>query len=306
MMKALWVMMIVTTLVIMFIFFYAFIIMTSEQAVKVAGEVETVVPLPEPKVVDKEVNQVPDDQGEDFEDPVIFSFNRNDPSKLHELALKYNGMDNLDAMDRYLLRSDYISILKRLWTENDQDKRYNWLEEKRPESHPLLLFELALETIKQDPSLKGFTRALFLLELAKDRTEMDTACVADSSAEVAANSLYQIYAKSVADVVKNNPGLYDEVQNASKQELSKTILEQLLKALKEAEVNLNRLPSPSWTSQHALKTLFSNQNVMVDTKTCRQKQEVILKAMISKTELQLQGESSQQRPPVTAEDASVK
>lgn len=288
MMKALWVMMIVTTLVILMVFFYAFIVMTSEQAVQIANEVQTVTPLPQQPVQSEQVNEIPEDQGEDFDDPVIFSFNRNDPAKRQELALKYHGMNDLDVMDRYLQRQDYIPILKRLWTENQSERRYNWLQEKRSESHPLLLFELALETVEQDPSLKGFTQALFLLEFAKDRTEMDTACVSDNSAEEAANSLYQIYGKAIADVVRKNPALYDEVQGMPQQRLAKEILVPLLAALKETHMHLDKLPSPNWVSQHALRKLFSNQDVMIDPKACRAKQEAIIESLLTKTERQLE------------------
>lgn len=295
MMKALWGMMIVTTVVILIIFFYAFIIMTSEQAVRISDEVETVVPPTPQKVVSKEVSLMPEDQGDNLQDPVVYAFNKDDPATLHNLALQYKGMDNLDVMDNYLKEGEYIPILKRLWTENDHERRYNWLEEKRSQSHPLLLFELALDNIRQDPTLKGFASSLYLIEFAKDRTEMDTACVTDNSADDAARSLYQIYAKALANFVKKNPGLDAELQKAPKEELSKEILEQLLAALKETQANLDKLPSPNWTSQHALRVLFSDKNVMVEAKTCQQKRELVLNALISKTELQLQ-EASKGQP----------
>lgn len=291
-MKALWVMMIVTTLVIMFIFFYAFIVMTSEQAVRIADEVQTVVPPPERVVESEQVNQMPDDQGEGFDDPVVYSFGRDDPATLQQLSLKHKGMTDLDQLDRHLQQGDYISILKSLWTENQKDRRYNWLEEKRAESHPILLFELAVESIKQDPSLNGFVNALFLLEFAKDRTEMDAACVTDNSAEDAANSLYKIYAQSVAHVIKSDSGLYDQIQQMPKGDLSKQILQKLLAALKETEANFDKLPSPNWVSHHALKRLFSNQNLLSDADDCKQKRLDVLKALIAKTEGQLNSPAS--------------
>lgn len=287
MMKALWVMMIVTTVVILFVFFYAFIIMTSQQAVRIADDVEMVVPSSQEPVKSESVNQVPDNQGEDLEDPVIYSFNRDDGAALRQLSLRYKGMDDLDVMDRDLANGNYIPILNRLWTENKSERRFNWLEEKRPERHPLLLFELAVETIKQDPSLKGFTRSLFLLEFARDRTEQDTVCVTDSSADEAASSLYQVYGKAIAEVVKAEPGLYDEIQEAPKGLLTKQVLTPLLQALKDTQTNLDTLPSPKWVSHHALSKLFSNRQVLTDEKKCNQKREELIAAQIKKVESQL-------------------
>lgn len=266
-MKSLWMIMIVTIVVILAIFFYASIFLPTYEAPRVAEDVEVTAPPAKPE----------DAPGEDV---VLFAFTRTQPEELKQYLLAYKGMGDPAVLDENLKRQNYSEVLKQLWSEEDEEKKLRWLREKSSESHPILLFELAVEEIKADPSLEGFTESLYYLELGRYRTELDALCINDSSAAVAAGSLYNMYSRVVSEEVEEYPELVKEIKQAPHDKLSVQILEKVLSTLKDIRNNISSLPSPKWVSEHALKKLLSNKELILPSEVCRDKQIAFLDTLI--------------------------
>ncbi|MEM1282154.1 MAG: hypothetical protein AAGG81_01230 [Chlamydiota bacterium] len=272
-MKSLWMIMIITIVVILAIFFYAGIFYPMEETPKLVDEVDT-----------KAITEKRGTQEESLDDIVIFAFQRNHPEEMKKFMLQHNGMKDLDGLERNLSEQDYIAILTALWSEQDGDKRLMWLREKQIDNHPILLMELAVEIMKQNPSLEHFQEALFLLELGRFRTELDAVCITDSSAAVAGQSLYSVYAKAVASEVRENPALTRELIDSPQDLLNKEILEKLLIALKRTRLELDSLPSPEWVSSHALQKLLVEKDIILEPSQCHKKREELIDAYIAEIE----------------------
>lgn len=274
-MKSLWMIMIITIVVILAIFIYAGIFFPFEETPNLVEEVDT-----------KAITEKAATQGESLDDIVIFTFQRNHPQEMEKYLLQHNGMKDLEALEEQLNEQDYIAVLTALWSEQNADMRLTWLREKQIDSHPILLMELAVEIMKKDPNLESFEEALFLLEFAKVRTEIDAVCITDTSARVAAQSLYTTYAKAIAEEVRENPALVNELVGSQQNhnELNEEILAKLLLALKRTKVELNNLPSHEWVSSHALKKLLVDTNINLEPEQCLQKREALIDTYISEIE----------------------
>ncbi|MEC7839127.1 MAG: hypothetical protein VX777_03695 [Chlamydiota bacterium] len=276
-MKYLWIMMVTVTVVIMAVFFYAYIYFPTQEAPEVVDEVN--------EDFSKNGSRGYDDDtkvkvGEHLDDVVIFTFNRNNPQALQRFLLDYDGMLNENILEENLRNQNYIAVLRALWSEENAQKRLEWLKKKESESHPILLFELAVEVIKEEPNLENFQKSLYYLELAKYRTDLDAVCVNDSSARAAPQSLYQTYSRAVADVVDRAPNLKNQLTQSVLQGVDKEVLTQLLSALQEIELQIDALPSPEWVSTHALRKLLSNKKIITTEKKCLDTRKRMIKSFI--------------------------
>lgn len=279
-MKSLWFIMIATIVIILLIFFYAFFFLPMYEAPSVANDIQKETPS-------ESFEDGAADKDDMREDTVLFAFNRNYPKSMQEVLLEHNGMDDVNQLEQNVKKQYYTEILKALWSEGDHTKKLEWLRKKRIESHPILLFELAVEEIQNDSSIKGFEESLFLLELGKYRTAMDAACVKDSSAQAAAESLYNTYSMVVAAEVRKNPELLKEISGSSSSSVSLVVLQRLIEALKEIKENLNTLPSARWVSYHALKMLFVNNELLMEKDKCEAKQKQLIDADIKTMQKQV-------------------
>jgi hypothetical protein len=280
-MKSLWMIMIITIVVILTIFIYAGIFFPIEEAPKLVDEVDT-----------EAITKKADSSDESLEDVVIFTFQRNHPEEMQKYLLQYNGMKDLNALEQNLKEQDYIAILTALWSEQDPDKRLMWLREKQIGSHPILLFELAVEVMKQAPTMENFEEALYLLELGRYRTEIDAVCITDVSASAAGQSLYSIYAKAISEEVIESPALVKALVETPQNDLSEGVLERLLLALKRIRVELTELPSHDWVSDHALQKLFVNTDITLEPKDCLKRREKLLDVYIAEVERHIQKHKS--------------
>lgn len=270
-MRSLWIIMIATIVIILMIFFYAAFFFSFEEAPQVVDEVN-------------EISVSEDIIVTDAQDVVIFAFQRNYPRDLQKYVLQYKGLSDEAGLDSALKNQDYITLLKALWSEPDADVRLQWLREKEGESHPILLFELAVEIIKKEPDLEHFEEALALLELAKYRTELDASCATDASVGTASQSLYRTYAKAIADEITQFPELVEEINSTPEKVMTKAVLEQLLLYLQEVKDNFAALPSSDWVAEHALQKLFLEKEVVLSQKECQERKKKLLNLFIAKTQ----------------------
>jgi len=277
-MKFLWIMMITVIVVILTIFFYAYIYYPIQEAPELVNEVN--------EDYGKNDDSGYDDglfikTGEHLDDVVIYTFNRNNPQALQRFMLDYNGMGDESVLDKKLQNNNFIEVLRALWSEPEQSKRLGWLKKKESDSYPLLLFELAVEVVSSNPSLQNFQESLYLLEIARYRTDLDAVCVNDSSARVAAHSLYQTYSKVIAEIVSREPSLRSKLTTSSMKSIDIEVLNKVLVTLKNIEKNLDSLPSQEWVSSHALKKLLSNREILASKKQCHQKRAHMIAILIN-------------------------
>ncbi len=268
------IMMITVIVIILAIFFYASIYYPMQEAPEVVDE------------VNEDYSNIIKDQDQ-LDDIIIFTFKRNQPHAVQKIALDNNGMNNMNALENNLQSGDYIPVLKALWSEKDIKKKIDWLQEKKHESHPILLFELSVEVVKEDPSLSNLEESLYLLELGKYRTDLDAICVSDSSALAAAQSLYNNYSKVIATVVSQNPSLKEMLTTGQSKEMNVRILQKLLISLKQVQQKLNSLPPPNWVSTHALQMLFSEKQVTISPRACLLKREELIRVFIGQVEAEI-------------------
>lgn len=282
--------MITVITVIFIIFFYAYIYYPSVEVPVLIDEVNEDTPESykkpskfEPPLSVKGTNQL------GVEDAITFTFNRNQPQVMQRFFLEYHGMNNMEALEASLQKQDYISVLKTLWSEKDAGKRLDWLLQKEDESHTILLFELALELFKNNPSLENLHRSLFLLELGKYRADIDSICINDPSMKTASQSLYINYATAIGNIVSQRPDLIHELREDSKHVLTKEILQNVLDKLEQIENNIDTLPSPNWISNYSLKTLFSKENVLESTARCKERKIELIDLFKSEINAQIKG-----------------
>lgn len=87
------------------------------------------------------------------------------------------GLSQPEVLNQALRVSDYITVLKHLWAEQNDQKRLTWLREKHKEFHVPLIYELSLEEFKAKPTLDTIQDVVLPLFVeALFRTELDLVC----------------------------------------------------------------------------------------------------------------------------------
>ena len=68
------------------------------------------------------------------------------------LVNQYNGLQDLEVLDKLLKDENYKEALKHVWTEPDLEKKIAWLEMKSFENHVVMQYELAVAYRELDQS----------------------------------------------------------------------------------------------------------------------------------------------------------
>ena len=135
-------------------------------------------------------------------------------------------------------KSDYIPILKAIWSERNRTLRLKWLQSHAAEFHAPLMYEQAISEFVVNPTAATlFQKTLPLIRAATFRVYQDSQCCKDSSvckgdAPLRMESTYRIslnrqiekrYKQSLETFVMNHMGLIQENNQLCKEIAQKTL-----------------------------------------------------------------------------------
>lgn len=201
-------------------------------------------------------------------DVVSYTNNRVDQQFIDNLSKKYDGLKDQDKINELLKNQNYIEVLNYLWTEPDHAKRLNWLKEKLPENHPILMFELASEYQLKDPTIETYLNKTMPWILAgARRTYLDALCSSDSSVQAAPELLIYNYQTPIVESLLQKLGeenfqkyVVDHADEFRKSNIA------IFKKAVNPIINDENVPSAKWVFAHGMGAILNKKNTIDDAK----------------------------------------
>lgn len=169
------------------------------------------------------------------------------------------GLSNGEALNEQLKNSDYIPVLKAIWSERDRSRRLEWLRSHAPEMHAPLMYEQALAEFVASQTVETVTKiSLPLIQAATFRVYQDSQCSSDASVYKgdAPVRMKLTYLKSLDTLTKK----------FLKTPLSEIKAENNYMAAKVVEVAQasmsQELPSPNWIGHHGMSVFIDGKIAM--------------------------------------------
>lgn len=186
------------------------------------------------------------------EDVVAFVSTRNQPKKLEWIQKNSPGLGNGEEIKQLLSTQNYTELLKRVWSEKDPKKRLQFLEEQAKGGHVVLMYEYALEALRQNPTLEVFSSCTQpWIDAAAARTEQDLVCIDDPTASTAIESLMRDYLESAVSLIEDHYSL-EQYQNHMLQNEEQMLI-RIQEITTQALDSTKPLPSPKWLAFHGEK-----------------------------------------------------
>lgn len=185
-----------------------------------------------------------------------------DPVQMNQLIQdrKHIGLND-PALEDNLRAGKYQPVLQALWSERDRDRRLAFLDSKKQELHPVLMFEEAIARFGASPTLETVhSVAIPLIDAAAFRVNQDAQCASDSSVKYgdAAARMHLTYGRRLAIRVQNlmHRPLHD-IARENHQALKTSITAKVLDVARQSLST--ELPSPQWVGFHGMEMFMSGK-----------------------------------------------
>lgn len=170
------------------------------------------------------------------------------PKLIQELKREYQGLKNFK--DEFLKQSDYVSIMKCLWTEDDLDAKIKWLLGYAERGHPLLMLELS-RALAQRGEKSGYSKktaheCMKWYVLGLHCTLLDISCNNDPSTSAAFTVLKYNYGEFLKQAIKT---LGDDLE---------TFRETVFKEWNPSQLQ----SSPLWVTFHGMSKYLGSVSVI--------------------------------------------
>jgi hypothetical protein len=162
------------------------------------------------------------------------------------------------ALADNLKTGHYQAVLVSLWSERDRTRRLEWLESKANESHPVLMFELAVAKFVAAPTVETVNRvSIPLIKAAVFRVSQDAQCSKDPSVKNgdAGERMSMTYAARLGKLVQTT--LKCSLEEVLKNHQDDRVTAIKSKVLETAKLSVSKdLPSPDWVGWHGLSVFI--------------------------------------------------
>jgi hypothetical protein len=257
------------------------------QTVSAADNNSTEFKLDKDVVVEEQGNSVSFTNPKDV---VSFTSVQLVPEQLAKAIEGYKGLSDPAKADEALKAGNYIEVLKYLWSEKDHKKRLDWLKQKTSESHPVLLYEYAIETLRNNQPLNwdAFLQSTAVSFVANLRAMQDAQCFSDNSVQAAAGMLFITYSQLVAQDnlidEKTTTEFMDRLRKDPKPYLQ--IVEGYFQPVVDGTA---QLPSPDWIRYHGMASL-QGQDASIPADECAKKRKEVAQIILDKLKEQYPAE----------------
>ena len=166
----------------------------------------------------------------------------------------------LEQISQQLASGDYIPVLKALWSEQDKQRRFEWLRQQEKDLHAPLLFEQAIAEFEVLPTIETIIKTCIpLISIANFRVKQDMQCSKDPSVckGDAAIRMQNTYNQALAKKAGKN--LYKRVCSTIEKNHPQETIDLYQKVTEAAEERKSKnLPNPTWIGFHGMSMFFSN------------------------------------------------
>ncbi len=180
-----------------------------------------------------------------------------DPRDMNSMIRRNNGVGlSAPQLQDKLKSGDYQFVLEALWSDRDRSRRLNWLQERKDELHPVLMFELAVAKFVASPTIETIVSiSIPIMKAASFRVAQDSQCSDDSSVKYgdASERMTLTYLKRLDSRVQAvlHTSIDDVIQNHQNIDANKT------KVLETARLSrTTELPSPDWIGWHGMSVFI--------------------------------------------------
>ncbi len=185
-----------------------------------------------------------------------------DPVQMNQLIQerKHIGLND-PALEDNLRAGRYQPVLQALWSERDRDRRLAFLDSKKQELHPVLMFEEAIARFGASPTNETVhSVAIPLIDAAAFRVNQDAQCASDCSVKYgdAAARMHLAYGRRLTNRVQalmHRP--LHEIAREHQQELKTSTTAKVLDVARQSLST--ELPSPDWVGFHGMELFISGK-----------------------------------------------
>ncbi len=194
---------------------------------------------------------------------VTFSERRLDPVFGNEIIKEgqKEGLSNSKNLNENLNASEYIPVLKAIWSERNKNRRLEWLHSHAFEMHAPLMYEQSIAEFVISPTVETVNQiSIPLIQAASFRVIQDSKCSTDPSVfnGDAALRMKMTYQKVLNNQTEKH--LFKKLEAIISENKNVIISAVKTKVLEIAQSSISQeLPSPNWIGSHGLNVFITGK-----------------------------------------------